>query len=199
MSASLLQDYGKGARFNYVRGEKWEAAKNGLSPPELFFWPQADPCLCGWRQINWLITYPGKLDVAPSYLRAPHIYISRASLCTSEIIGQLLWLTGMRRPLRNSWFIWTFFQYHLNILSKLCFSPHVSWLIYFSLFLSPCAVFLNFKTVKITHPRSNISCSEFPDRHMLLLLVTVSVSQNCFIKVLLNILNLIWKASVPRI
>lgn len=84
--------YGKAARFNYVRGQKQKAAKNGLSPPELFFQPQADLCLRGWRQINWLINYPGKLEAVLGLVGAPHIYSSRISLCASEIAEMFLWL-----------------------------------------------------------------------------------------------------------
>lgn len=74
----LLQHWavgrGPGLIRNCVRGVMGKAAKNALSLPDWLFWPQADPCLYGWGQINWLINYPGKLDIALGSLGAPHIF-----------------------------------------------------------------------------------------------------------------------------
>lgn len=196
LSASLSQDYGKAARFNYVRAEKWKAAKNGLSPPELFLWPQADPCLCGWRQINWLINYPGKLEATVSRIGAPHVY-SRISLCSSEITEMFLWLDTQGGSCPAQVYLnisvmpyWCSFQ--VSFLTsylvgkrrkKLAFSLHCF------------AQFQNW------HLWSSISCFEFPDKctHLLLIAVFQLASQNCFTEVLLNILSRRWKTSNPRI
>lgn len=93
----LLQHWsmgrGPGLIRNYVRGEKGKAAKNALSPPDWLSWPQADPCLCGWGQINWLINYPGKLDVALGCLGTPHI-----SPAECHCALQLHWLRDWEGP-----------------------------------------------------------------------------------------------------
>ena len=99
-----------------------------------WFWPQADPCLCGWRHTHWLINYPGKLGVALGYGRAPHIDISRASLGASERTGQFLWLRDMRGPLPTLGL-----SEHLSSIGSTSFPSCVSHLVALSQFPSLCS------------------------------------------------------------